>query len=92
MTNKSEDDGALIPRPPPPALFVSALFYGYLKLAQNGKKLKEELVVVTPGNQTRDLLHRKPCTNQLWLSFLQPGYILFLVDAAQVSPSSFHLT
>ena len=86
MTNKSEDDGALILHPLP--LFVSALFYGYLKLAQKGKKLKEELVVVTPGNQTRDLLHRKPCTNQLWLSFLQPGYILFLVD---VSPSSFHL-
>ena len=86
MTNKSEDDGALILQPPP--LFVSALFYGYLKLAQKGKKLKEELVVVTPGNQTRDLLHRKPCSNQLWLSFLQRGYILFLVD---VSPSSFHL-
>ena len=92
MTNKSEDDGALICPPPSPALFVSALFYGYLKLAQNGKKLKEGLVVVTPGNQTRDLLHRKPCTNQLWLSFLQQGYILFLVDAAHVSPSSFHLT
>ena len=93
MTNKSEDDGALIPRPPPPStLFVTALFYGYLKLAQNGKKLKEGLVVVTPENQTRDLLHRKPCTNQLWLSFLQRGYILFLVDAAHVSPSSFHLT
>ena len=88
MTNTSEDDGALIPPPPPPP----SSFYGYLKLAQKGKKLKEELVVVTPGNQTRDLLHRKPGTNQLWLSFLQRGYILFLVDAAHVSPSSFHLT
>ena len=78
--------------PPPPPPFVSALFYGYLKLAQKEKKMKEGLVVVTPGNQTRDFLHRKPCTNQLWLSFLQRGYILFLVDAAHVSPSSFHLT
>ena len=64
----------------------------YLKLAQKGKKLKEGLVVVTPGNLTQDLLHRKPCTNQLWLSFLQRGYILFLIDAAHVSPSSLYLT
>ena len=80
------------PPPPPPSSSVLCFTGIILKLAQNGKKLKEGLVVVTPGNQTRDLLHRKPGTNQLWLSFLQRGYILFLVDAAHVSPSSFHLT
>ena len=68
LTNKPEDEGALILPPPPPlaSLFISALFYGYLKLAQKGKKLKEGLAVVTLKNQTQDLPHRKPCTNQLW--------------------------
>ena len=45
----------------------SARFYGYLKLlkaTRKGKKSKEGFVV-TPGNRTPKLPHRRPRTNQL---------------------------
>ena len=46
---------------------MSALFYRCLKLlkaTRKGKKLKEEFGV-TSWNQTRTLLHRRPCNNRL---------------------------
>ena len=52
MTNKSEDDGALILHPPPPLRQCSVL-----RVFKACTERKEELVVVTPGNQTQDLLH-----------------------------------
>ena len=66
LTNKPEADGVFIlhhPTPPPPSLMLR-----YLKLLkatwEGGKKSKEGFEV-TSGNQTEDLAHRRPCTNQL---------------------------
>ena len=40
-------------------LCISALFYGYLKLLKATRKKKsKEVCEVTPGNRTRNLLHR----------------------------------
>ena len=58
--------------PPPTFLSISAPFYKYLRLLKatwKGKKLKDGIEVTT-GNQTWDLPHRRPHTNQLRLSFL----------------------
>ena len=46
---------------------ISVPFYRYsklLKATRKGKKSKEEFGV-TSGNQTRTLLHRRPCNNLL---------------------------
>ena len=61
LTGEPKADGALILFPLP--LHQCSILWVF-KATQKEKKLKEG-IVVTPGNQTRDLLHRRPCTNQL---------------------------
>ena len=68
LTNKPEANGVLILLPPlsSPSVLRFKGIYSYLKLhGHQERSWKKDLAEVTPGNQIRDLPHRRPHTNQL---------------------------